>query len=80
MRKQDDILLKEHILTIHQTNKMYGYPHVKIALRDKGLKVNHKKVYQLMSELGIQSIIRKKRCVWKNRLSRTFENVLERQF
>lgn len=59
---------------------MYGYPRVKIALRDKGLKVNHKKVYRLMCELGIQSIIRKKRRVWKNRVSRTFENVLERQF
>lgn len=33
-----------------------------------------------MSELGIQSIIRKKRRVWKNRVSRTFDNVLERQF
>ncbi len=80
LRKQDDILLKEHILTIHQANKMYGYPRVKIALRDKGLKVNHKKVYRLMCKLGIQSIIRKKRRVWKNRVSRTFENVLERQF
>lgn len=80
LRKQDDILLKEHILTIHQPNKMYGYPRVKIALRDKDLKVNYKKVYRLMCELGIQSIIRKKRHVWKNRVSRTFENLLERQF
>ncbi|WP_442916447.1 IS3 family transposase [Lysinibacillus sp. OF-1] len=31
------------MLTIHQTNKMYGYPRIKIALRDKGFKVNHKK-------------------------------------
>ncbi|MER1985729.1 MAG: DDE-type integrase/transposase/recombinase [Solibacillus sp.] len=33
-----------------------------------------------MSELGIQSIIRKKRRVWKSRVSRVFENVLEHQF
>lgn len=80
LRKQDDIFLKEHILAIHQAHKMYGYPRMKIALQDKGFHVNHKKVYRLMSELGIQSIIRKKRRVWKNRLSRVFDNVLERNF
>jgi len=32
-----------------------------------------------MSELG-QSIIRKKRRVWKNRLSRVFDNILEQKF
>lgn len=80
LRKRDDVLLKEHILAIHQTHKMYGYPRMKIALRDKGFHVNHKKVYRLMSELGIQSIIRKKRRVWGNRLSRVFDNVLERNF
>ena len=80
LRKQDDIVLKEHILAIHHRYKMYGYPRMKIALLDKGFHVNHKKVYRLMSELGIQSIIRKKRRVWKNRLSRVFDNVLERNF
>ncbi|SCY59250.1 IS3 family transposase [Lysinibacillus sp. SG55] len=80
LRKRDDILLKEHILAIHQTHKMYGYPRMKMALQDKGFYVNHKKVYRLMSELGIQSIIRKKRRVWGNLLSRVFDNVLERQF
>ncbi|MER2107645.1 MAG: IS3 family transposase [Solibacillus sp.] len=43
LRKLDDILLKEHILAIHQTHKMYGYPRMKIALRDRGFKVNYKK-------------------------------------
>lgn len=33
-----------------------------------------------MSELGIQSILRKKRRVWGNRISRVFDNVLERKF
>ena len=80
LRKQDDIILKEHILSIHQIHKMYGYPRMKIALQDKGFHVNHKKVYRLMSELGIQSIIRKKRRVWGNRISRVFDNVLERNF
>ncbi|GEK34525.1 hypothetical protein [Kurthia sibirica] len=35
LHTQDDLLLKEQISTIHQTHKMYGYPHMKIALRDK---------------------------------------------
>lgn len=80
LRKRDDSVLKEHILAIHQTHKMYGYPRMKIALQDKGFHVNHKKVYRLMSELGIQSIIRKKRRVWGNRISRVFDHVLARQF
>ena len=80
LRKQDDIILKEHILSIHQIHKMYGYPRMKIALQDNGFHVNHKKVYRLMRELGIQSIIRKKRRVWGNRISRVFDNVLERNF
>ena len=80
LRKPDDTVLKEHILTIHQTHKMYGYPRMKRALQDKGFHVNHKKVYRLMRELGIQSIIRKKRRVWGNRMSRVFDNVLERHF
>ncbi|QPR66905.1 hypothetical protein I6G82_16690 [Lysinibacillus macroides] len=38
LRKQDDILLKKHILTIHQTNKMYGYPRIKSLYVIKGLR------------------------------------------
>ena len=80
LRKLDAIVSKVHILAIHQTHKMYGYPRIKIALQDKWFHVNHKKVYRLMGELGIQSIIRKKRRVWRNRISRVFDNVLERNF
>lgn len=51
-----------------------------IALRSKGYFVNHKRVYRLMKEIGIQSIIRKKRryfgkqapVVQPNRLNRNF--------
>lgn len=80
LSKIDDALLKEHILEIHQSHKMYGYPRMKMALRDRGFVVNHKKVYRLMCELGVQSIIRKKRRVWKNRISRVFDNVVARNF
>lgn len=53
---------------------------MKIVLRDRGFVVNHKKVYRLMCELGVQSIIRKKLRVWKNRISLVFDNVVERNF
>lgn len=49
-------------------------------LRDRGFMINHKKVYRLMCELGVHSIICKKHGVWKNRVSRVFDNVLERNF
>ncbi|MGA3603185.1 IS3 family transposase [Lysinibacillus agricola] len=80
LRKIDDAILKVHILEIHQSHKMYGYPRRKIALRDRVFVVNHKKVYRLMCELGMRSIIRKKRRVWKNRILRVFDNVVERNF
>ena len=37
LRKQDDIILKEHVLSIHQIHKMYGYPRMKIPLQEKGM-------------------------------------------
>ncbi|MFJ8459369.1 IS3 family transposase [Lysinibacillus xylanilyticus] len=80
LRKIDDAILKEHILEIHQSHKMYGFPRMKIVLHDRGFVVNHKKVYRLMCELGVQSIILKKRRVWKNRISLVFDNVVERNF
>ena len=53
---------------------------MKIALEEEGYFINHKKVYRLMSELNIQSIIRKKRRFFKGNYSNTFPNVLNREF
>lgn len=75
-----DCELKEIILDIHQKHKHYGYPRMKVALRERGYLVNHKKVLRLMRELGVQSIIRKKRRVWGNKVSRVFDNILNRRF
>lgn len=80
LRKRVDTILRQRILEIHQTYKMFGYPRVKLALRDRGFVVNHKKVYRLLCELGVHSMIRKKRRVGKNQMSRVFNNVLERNF
>jgi putative transposase len=37
--------LKEIIQSIHLKHKQYGYPRMKIALKEEGFFVNHKKVY-----------------------------------
>ncbi|WP_141540445.1 IS3 family transposase [Bacillus cereus] len=80
VRSEADQQLKKVIQSIHLKYKQYGYPRMKIALQEEGFFVNHKKVYRLMSELNIQSIIRKKRRFFKGNYSNTFPNVLNRKF
>ncbi|WP_255290804.1 IS3 family transposase [Bacillus cereus] len=58
----------------------YGYSRIKIALQEEGHFINHKKVYRLMSELNIQSIIWKKHRFFKGNYFNTFPNVLNREF
>ncbi|MCY9527564.1 IS3 family transposase, partial [Paenibacillus larvae] len=53
---------------------------IRTALRKEGLQVNHKKVRRLMRELGIRSVIRKKRPFAGRKPSVVFSNVLNRQF
>lgn len=50
------------------------------CFRRRGLFYKSQKVYRLMSELNIQSIIRKKRRFFKGNYSNTFPNVLNREF
>ncbi|WP_154652004.1 IS3 family transposase [Bacillus bingmayongensis] len=80
VRSEADQQLKKVIQSIHLKYKQYGYPRMKIALQEEGFFVNHKKVYRLMSELNIQSIIRKKRRFFRGNYSNTFPNVLNREF
>uniref|UniRef100_UPI00402AA1FC IS3 family transposase n=1 Tax=Bacillus sp. DX2.2 TaxID=3073452 RepID=UPI00402AA1FC len=80
LRLSKDYTLREQIQAIHIKHKEYGYPRMKVALRDAGFLVSHKKVYRLMRELQIQSIIRKKRRFFKGKSSKVFPNVVEQQF
>lgn len=68
IRLESDKRLKKVIQSIHLKHKEYGY------------FINHKKVYGLMSEFNIQSIIRKKRRFFKGNYSNTFPNVLNCEF
>ena len=77
---EKDLLLKEHILAIHKKHPYYGYKRMTRALSREGMVVNHKRVRRLMSELGIKSVIRKKRPFYWHRGRIVFPNVLNREF
>lgn len=80
LRLEEDLLLKEHIWSIHQLHPYFGYKRMTRALSREGIVVNHKRVRRLMRELGIQSVIRKKRPFYGRRDSVVFPNVLNREF
>lgn len=80
VRVEQDADLKEHILAIHRIRPYFGYKRMRTALRKEGLQVNTKKVRRLMRELGIRSVIRKKRPFAGRKPSIVFNNVLNRQF
>lgn len=79
--------MKEHMVAIHLAHPYFGYPRMQAALREAGYLVNHKKVWRLMKELSIQSVIRKKRSragsapsvVYPNRLKRKFHATAPQQ-
>ena len=53
---------KEAILSLYKKNKNRdGYRPMTLKLRQMGFHLNHKTVLKLMNELGIHSILRKKR-------------------
>lgn len=80
-------MIKNHIVAIHQLRPYYGYLRMVIALSQQGYKVNHKRAYRLMKEIGIQAVIRKKRrrfgkepsFVQPNRLQRNFKALAPNQ-
>ncbi|APO43365.1 hypothetical protein BS614_04390 [Paenibacillus xylanexedens] len=86
-RQDRDREIKEHMMAIHFTNREFGYPRMTTALWEAGLNVNHKKVWRLMRELSIQSVIRRKRkksfytpsVIYPNRLKRKFHATAPQQ-
>lgn len=80
VRFEENMLLKEHILSIHKMHPYYGYKRMTRALSREGMPASHKRVRRLMRELGIRSVIRKKRPFYGKRGSVVFPNVLNREF
>ena len=66
-KQQDDEFIKVLILECYnEVNGIYGYYRVKTWLfHQYGLKVNHKRVYRLMKELGLKAKIRRKKGNYK---------------
>ncbi|MGP4074720.1 IS3 family transposase [Halobacillus sp. K22] len=73
---------KELITSIfHEHKGRYGYRRIENELRNCGHEVNHKKVYRLMRELGLQSTVKvKKYSSHKGKVGETAPNILDRNF
>ncbi|RDE89068.1 IS3 family transposase [Aggregatibacter aphrophilus] len=73
--------MKEAILLLYKNNrKRDGYRPMTLKLRQMGFHLNHKTVLRLMNELGIHSILRKKRHGKRGKTLHIAPNVLNRDF
>ena len=73
--------IKEAILLLYKKNKKRdGYRPMTLKLRQMGFHLNHKTVLRLMNELGIHSILRKKRHGKRGKTSHIAPNLLNRDF
>lgn len=74
--------LKAQIRMIFAKHKgRYGYRRITEAIRQGGIKINHKTVQRLMGELQLKSRVRvKKYRAYSGEVGHTAPNVLERQF
>lgn len=81
-RPDTDTELKELIQSIYDEHEgRYGYRRIRDELRNKGHKVNHKKVQRIMKELGLKSLVRmKKYRSYKGTVGKIAPNILERNF
>ena len=75
-------LIKQHIKELHKKYRgTYGRKRICILLNKiLDFPVNHKRVYRLMKELGLKSVIRKKVYKHKFKPSDVADNILDRNF
>ncbi|PEZ63287.1 hypothetical protein CN372_13790 [Bacillus anthracis] len=61
-RPDSNVELAGLIRTIYDEHEgLYGYPRIRDELTNRGHKVNHKKVYLIMKELGLKCLARMKK-------------------
>ena len=74
--------LKQQIKVIyHQHKGRYGYRRVTLALRNVGMRVNHKCVQRLMQMMSLKSRVRPaKYKSYKGQIGKIAKNVLQRRF
>jgi putative transposase len=82
VQPEKDSTVKVEIIRIyHQHKGRYGYRRITACLRNKGMKINHKKVERLMKEAGIKSLVRvKKYQSYKGQQGTIARNLLKRDF
>lgn len=54
--EKDDVKIMNEMRDIYIQSSMYGYRKMTVALRKRGLRVNHKKVRRLMKLVGLKAI------------------------
>ena len=81
-RDKENKIIKQHILDLHKKYRgTYGRKRICIYLNKiLPFVVNHKRVYRLMNELGIKSVVRKKVYKRKFNVSDVADNILSRDF
>ncbi len=81
-RPDKDAELKTLIQSIYDEHQgRYGYRRIRDELRNKCIKVNHKKVQRIMNELGLKSLVRmKKYRSYKGKVGKVAPNILDRNF
>lgn len=83
MDKPDpDADLKVEIKAIYDEHEgRYGYRRIRDELKNRGQKVNHKKVQRIMNELGLKCLVSiKKYRSYKGTVGKIAPNILDRQF
>ena len=72
----------ELIRTIFNSHyKKYGSPRITIELKNRGYKINEKRVARLMKKYHISAAPRRKRyCSYKGEVGTTVKNILKRKF
>jgi transposase InsO family protein len=81
-RPDPDTDLKELIQSIFDEHEgRYGYRRIRDELRNRGHRVNHKKVQRIMNELGLKCLVRmKKYRSYKGTIGKIAPNTLNRNF
>ena len=59
-KDMDDVTLMNEIQDIYARRRFQGYKRITLELKDMGYGVNHKRVYRLMQQMGLQAVYPKK--------------------
>lgn len=80
--EKNDELMNGIIDIFYEHKERYGYRRITLELKNRGIKVNHKKVQRLMNIMGLYSKIRKKRkySSYKGTVGKIADNLIERNF